>query len=131
MLPAFDPSVHVFHRAQVGASTPLPQPPPGCSLQQVWRVLDAEGLRELGPVHNRTAFLEDRGHDWKLTSTGGLRYSTRQAEVGEWLDVLLDYTLPHENVLRTPPPRFDPMTGVPIDQGDAPLHSSGPRRPAP
>lgn len=108
-----DPTQFAFFRAQVGATTPLPPPPPGCRLERVWRVLDAQGVQEHGPVHNRTAFLEDQGHDWKVArGSEGLRYSTRQGNPGEWLDLLLDYRprLDMEAV----PPRFDPMTGEPV-----------------
>lgn len=116
-LPPFDPATHVFHRARVGGHTPLPPPPEGLQLERVWRVLDAERIKHEGLVHNRTAFLEDLGHDWKLTANGELRYSTRQAEVGEWLDIVLDYDSPDVTLRRAPPPRFDPMTGKPVGVG--------------
>lgn len=113
----FDPALHRFHRAQVGGHTPLPAPPPGRSLRRVWRVLNLSGVEDLGPVHGENAFLEDEGHDWRLTPSGELRYSTRQAEVGEWLDILLDYSTDLECRAARSVPRFDPMTGKPL--GDA------------
>lgn len=127
MTTPFDPELHVFHRAQVGASTPLPAPPAGRELVNVWRVLDAQAVREHGLVHGKTVFLEDEGHDWKLRASGSLRYSTRQAEPGQWLDILLDYQTPLEARIkaRTAPARFDPMTGQPL-----PAPSELPMRPA-
>ena len=116
MTTPFNPELHVFHRAQVGAQTPLPPAPAGRELVNVWRVLDEKALREHGLVHGKTAFLEDHGHDWKLRRGGSLRYSTRQAEPGQWLDVLLDYQTPLEARMtaRTALFRFDPMTGQPL-----------------
>lgn len=113
----FDPALHQIHRALVGGHTALPEPPPGRRLRRVWRVLDIDRLRQDGPVHGRTAFLEDEGHDWKITPSGELRYSTRQAQVGEWLDILLDYSTDMEHLARQARPRFDPMTGRPLGPG--------------
>lgn len=94
----------------------LPPPPQGFKLERVWCVLNAKLIEQEGLIHNRTAFLEDLGHDWKLTAQGKLRYSTRQADIGEWLDVVLDYDPEHVSALRAPPPRFDPMTGEPVGE---------------
>lgn len=116
MTTPFNPELHVFHRAQVGEQTPLPPAPAGRELVNVWRVLDEKALREHGLVHGKTAFLEGHGHDWMLRPGNSLRYSTRQAEKGQWLDVLLDYqtALEARIAARTAVARFDPMTGQPL-----------------
>ena len=109
----FNPELHIFHRLQVGATTPVPLGPQGQTVQRVWVVRDPDAARAMGLVHGWTAFLEDQGHDWKPMNQGtAIRYSTRQAEVGEWLDVVLDYS--PERTQTAAPPRFDPMTGEPI-----------------
>lgn len=120
MTTPFDPALHVLHRAQVGAQALLPSPPAGRTLVNVWRVLDAQGLREHGLVHGKTVFLEDQGHDWKVSRSGALRYSTRQAEPGQWLEVLLDYQTPLEarQSATAAPARFDPMTGQPLSASE-------------
>ena len=107
---SFDPQLHVFHRLQVGGITPVPPAPGGRALARVWRVLSPEAVRENGLIHGRTAFLEDEGHDWRPLEKGRLiRCSTRQLEVGEWMDVVLDYVGEGDQVpVRM---RFDPMTG--------------------
>lgn len=110
MTMSFHPQLHVFHRLQVGSSTPVPEAPGGRPLARVWRVLNPDGIRAHGLIHGRTAFLEDEGHDWRSQEGGRLvRCSTRQAEVGAWLDVVLDYMGPGDEA--PPQHRFDPMTG--------------------
>lgn len=60
-------------------------------------------------VHNRTVFLEDRVHDWHLTSQGDFSYFSR---VADRADVLIVYELDSQYV---PRPRFCPNTGKPLD----------------
>lgn len=60
-------------------------------------------------IHNRTVFLEDFVHDWNYDSQGRFRYYTRIAEKA---DVLIVYEWEEAQ----PTPRFDPMTGVPLQK---------------
>ena len=59
-------------------------------------------------VHNRTVFLEDRVHDWTWID-GKFRYYSR---IAQRADVVVVYA--EERV--DPPARFDPMTGMALEE---------------
>lgn len=107
--------LHVVHRILAGTRHPniLPAAPEGRTLARVWTVIDAVLLTELGPLHNRSAFLEDRVHDWLLDKDGALRYYSRVAETDKEVDIVLDYETGAERDTRLAARRFDPMTGAP------------------
>lgn len=57
---------------------------------QVWTLMNETLLLEIGLVHNRTAFLEDRVHDWDWTSKG-LRFYGHSGRKGELHDLVIVY----------------------------------------
>src|SRR5690606_24379407 len=89
----------------------LPVRQDGRPLVRVWTVMDADLLARIGPVHNKSAFLEDRVHDWVLDSQGFLRFFSRVVETDSEVDVVLDYETIPEMRARQAVVRFDPATG--------------------
>lgn len=84
--------LHMVHRITAGTrhANSLPEAPEGRPLKRIWTVIDAEKLREMGPIHNVTAFLEDRVHDYRIVD-GKLHYYSRITATGAEVNVVLDY----------------------------------------
>lgn len=57
-----------------GPPVDLPKPVTKKNIKQVWTVLQPQWLAVMGLVHFRSAFLEDRMHDWDLNKKGQLRF---------------------------------------------------------
>lgn len=111
--PLFNPDVHVLHRLRAGRAhaNALPARRDGRALMRVWTVMDADLLARIGPVHNQSAFLEDRVHDWVLDAQGCLRFFSRVVDTDAEVDVVLDYETIPEMQARRAVARFDPATG--------------------
>lgn len=111
-----DNSLYVVHQIRSGSNTPniLPPHPQGLELQRVWTLIDEDLLREVGPVHNSSAFLEDCIHDWRLNDKGEFFYYSRVAGVGVDVQVVLDYetSAQRDERRRASRANFDPMTGA-------------------
>jgi len=109
-------SLQVLHRIRAGSAVvnELPPAPEGRPLRRIWTVLNLEKLCQDGPIHNKTAFLEDMVHDWRVRPDGTLSFYSRVVEIGHEVDVLLDYETVEERRARTTKPRFDPNTGEPL-----------------
>lgn len=111
---------YVVHSIRSGSTTPntLPTPPDGLTLQRVWTLIDEDLLRELGPVHNMSAFLEDRIHDWRINQKGEFFYYSRVKPAGIDVKIVLDYEEGSDRDARMRSSgggaRFDPMTGARI-----------------
>jgi hypothetical protein len=107
--------LHVVHRIMAGNThrNVLPTPPAGRSLQRIWTLINADLLVEVGPVHNRSAFLEDRNHDWQINPDGTLRFYSRVVETNAPVDIVLDYetTLERDARMKQATGAFDPATG--------------------
>lgn len=112
--------LHVIHTLHSGAgnSNSLPTPPEeGRKLVRVWTLINKDLLKQLGPVHNVSAFLEDHIHDWQITRDGGLRYYSRIAETNTDVEVVLDYETHQERRLREAlRAKVDTPTGKPNRQ---------------
>lgn len=108
--------LQVLHRVRAGSAhvNVLPPAPEGRELRRIWTVIDLEKLCQVGPIHNRTGFLEDFIHDWRVRPDGTLSFYSRVVEIGQEVDVLLDYETIDERRGRTDKPKFDPNTGEPI-----------------
>lgn len=108
--------LQVLHRVRAGSAevNVLPPAPEGRTLRRIWTVIDLEKLCKDGPIHNKTAFLEDMVHDWRVRNDGTLSFYSRVVEIGHEVDVLLDYETVEERRARPVKPRFDPNTGEPI-----------------
>ncbi len=105
--------LHVTHRIRAGRAhcNVLPPAPEGRKLMRIWTVIDGEKLNLYGPIHNFSAFLEDRFHDWLLNSDGTLRFYSRVVGTDDEVEVVLDYETIAEQTIRRSTPVFDPMTG--------------------
>lgn len=57
---------------------------------QVWTLLDETEFEKVGLVHWRTAFIEDRMHDWNWRN-GVLRFHGHSGAPGEKHDLVLVY----------------------------------------
>lgn len=72
-------------------ATPLPPGVTTSNLKQVWTLLNEAKFNIVGLVHFKTAFLEDRMHDWDLSKDGGLRFYGHSGSKGEMHDLVLVY----------------------------------------
>lgn len=55
-------------------------------------LLDEQGLNEMGKVHHRTVFIDDRMHDWDLSYDGTqFRYYAHSSEKGDVVDIVIFY----------------------------------------
>lgn len=109
--------LHVIVKIRSGSSNanPLPPPPEGRELRRVWTLLSRSQLVKDGPVHRSSAFLEDRGHDWRIDADGALHYFSGQAPPNQDVEIVLDYETDEECQLRAQAQlRFDPSTGKPL-----------------
>lgn len=102
-------------------ANPLPPAPEGRELQRVWTLLNRSQLRQEGPVHRSSAFLEDRGHDWRIDVDGALHYSSGQVPPNQDVEIVLDYETDAERELRERAQmKFDPNTGKPLPRTTKP-----------
>lgn len=110
-----NPTLHVIHRIRAGTqhANEVPQGPGGRRIARIWTIMDEDLLRQIGLVHNRSAFLEDHIHDWRLDGNGKLHFYSRVVEIGREVDVVLDYETIAERRAReqAEAKQFDPMTG--------------------
>ena len=93
--------LHVVHTIVAGTevANDLPDAPEGRELARVWTLIDAPLLRRLGPMHNQSAFLEDRIHDY-VVRDGKLHYYSRVVEKGHSVQIVLDYETTLERTAR-------------------------------
>lgn len=96
-----DHPLFVIHTIRAGNQyqNDIPVPPEGRKVQRVWSLMDADKLAVMGPVHNQSAFLEDRIHDY-LIINDKIQFYSRLVPTHDEVQVVFDYETTPEREAR-------------------------------